>query len=80
MYWDFERSDENNEAELNGGEDMRMQFAERREQRTALTSPQELAFSICHRFDHIFTIARVEEELTTLRIRDELNEISIAAN
>lgn len=45
-----------------------------------LTSPQELAFGIGHGFDHVFTIAGVEEELTTLSIRDEFYEISVTTN
>lgn len=48
--------------------------------RHRLTSPQKLGFGIRHGLDHVLSVAGVEEKLTTLGIRDELNKIGITAN
>ena len=42
-----------------------------------LTSSQEFAFCVCHGFNHVFAVTRVEEELPTLGIGNEFNKIRI---
>lgn len=44
-----------------------------------LTSTEELALGVGHRLDHVLSVARVEEKLSTFGIRNEFNEVRISA-